>query len=205
MSPDTLNGSSTADEVDLVLASGSPRRRELLQQIGVRIAVQPVDLCEDVLPGERPAAYVARLAKEKAEAGFALSGDKPVLGSDTSVVLGDLILGKPESEAHAVEMLMQLSGRNHEVMTGVAIASDQGTEVRVVTTVVHFKELTPEQCRRYWACGEPQDKAGAYGIQGLGAVFVDRIEGSYSSVVGLPLAETAEMLNAVGVPVWQLT
>lgn len=198
MSLDTLIDS------DLVLASASPRRSELLRQIGVHFVVQPVDICEEPVEGEAPTDYVARLAKEKAEAGYAMSAGKPVLGSDTAVVLGARILGKPQSEQDAIDMLMALSGRSHQVMTGVAIADCHGTRVRVVITVVHFKELTSELCRNYWASGEPQDKAGAYGIQGLGAVFVDRIEGSYSSVVGLPLAETAEMLERSGVPIWQV-
>ena len=205
MSPDTLKDlhvDQTAD-VQLVLASASPRRRELLQQIGVQFSVQPVDICEDVLTDESADVYVARLAREKAELGLQRSGAKAALGSDTSVVMSGEILGKPKDASDAERMLMSLSGREHQVMTGVALATEYDTQVCVVTTVVHFKELTPEICRAYWASDEPCDKAGAYGIQGLGAVFVDRIEGSYSSVVGLPLAETAEMLTHAGIPIWQ--
>ncbi|MGB0466339.1 MAG: Maf family protein [Pontibacterium sp.] len=193
----------THTEADLVLASASPRRRELLEQIGVHFSLLPVDICEAPFEGESPELYVARLATEKAQAGFKHSAGKPVLGSDTTVVLDNKILGKPVDEQDCQTMLMALSGRSHQVMTGVAITDSRGTQVRVVTTKVQFKPLTPERCKAYWASGEPQDKAGAYGIQGLGAIFVDHIEGSYSSVVGLPLAETAEMLEHAGVPIWQ--
>lgn len=203
MSPDTHKDSCAEKRAGLVLASASPRRRELLQQIGVQFSVLPVDICEDVHPDEDPETYVARLAKEKAEAGLARSDAAAVLGSDTSVVMSGEILGKPVDADDAERMLMSLSDSNHQVMTGVALATAQETQVCVVTTVVHFKELSPETCRAYWQSGEPRDKAGAYGIQGLGAVFVDRIEGSYSSVVGLPLAETAEMLTQAGIPIWQ--
>lgn len=194
---------SEGERAVLVLASASPRRRELLQQIGVNCLIQPVDICEDVLPGERAEAYVARLALEKAQAGLQRSDADVALGSDTSVVLDDVILGKPRDQAHAEEMLLALSGRRHRVMTSVAVVSDAAQEVRVVSTDVHFKEITPATCSAYWNSGEPQDKAGAYGIQGLGAVFVEHIEGSYSAVVGLPLAETAEMLVQAGIPIWQ--
>lgn len=203
MSPDTHNDSCVEKRAGLLLASASPRRRELLQQIGVQFSAMSVDICEDVHPAEDPAAYVARLAKEKAEAGLARSNAAAVLGSDTTVVMSGEILGKPQDADDAERMLMSLSGSNHEVMTGVALATELETQVCIVTTVVHFKELSPETCRAYWQSGEPCDKAGAYGIQGLGAVFVDRIEGSYSSVVGLPLAETAEMLAQAGIPIWQ--
>ncbi len=188
---------------DLILASASPRRRELLTQIGVDFVTRPVDLPEILQPGEAPDAFVRRLALEKARAGYAAGdGRCPALGSDTAVVVDEYILGKPVDEAEAVAMLLSLSGRRHRVLTGVALVEASRIESRVVTTVVEFARLSEAQCRRYWASGEPRDKAGAYGIQGLGAVFVTRIEGSYSAVVGLPLAETAELLEGFGVPIW---
>lgn len=202
MSLDTHTVSEGEQSV-LVLASASPRRRELLQQIGVNCLIQPVDICEDVIPGEPAEDYVARLALEKAQTGLQRSKAGVALGSDTSVVLDGVILGKPRDQVHAAEMLLALSGRRHQVMTSVAVVSEATQEVRVVTTDVHFKEITPATCTAYWNSGEPQDKAGAYGIQGLGAVFVEHIEGSYSAVVGLPLAETAEMLVQAGIPIWQ--
>jgi len=188
----------------LILASASPRRRELLQQIGVPFLVQPVDICEDTQPGESAAAYVTRLAEEKAQAGLAVAGSAAVvLGADTTVVIDDQILVKPADEEEAVRMLMRLSGRRHQVLTAVALASTERTEVRCVTTGVEFIELDEARCRQYWHTGEPCDKAGAYGIQGLGAVFVKAIHGSYSAVVGLPLMETAAMLQAFNIPIWQ--
>jgi septum formation protein len=187
----------------LVLASASPRRAELLTQIGVPFTTLPVDICEAPQAGETPADYVARLAREKAEAAYRARPDAVVLGSDTTVVLDKRIMGKPVDEADAVAMLQALSGREHQVMTGIAVTDSGGTRVQVVTTTVHFRPLSIERCKAYWQSGEPCDKAGAYGIQGLGAVFVDYIEGSYSAVVGLPLAETAELLEKCGVAVWQ--
>jgi len=188
----------------LILASASPRRRELLQQIGVPFHVQPVDICEDARPGESAAAYVTRLAKEKAQAGLAIADAAAVvLGADTTVVIDGRILAKPADEEDAVGMLMRLSGRRHQVLTAVALSSAERTEVRCVTTEVEFIELDEARCRQYWCTGEPCDKAGAYGIQGLGAVFVKAIHGSYSAVVGLPLMETAAMLQAFDIPLWQ--
>ncbi len=189
---------------DLILASASPRRRELLQQIGVCVEAMPVDLDESVLPGESARDFVSRLAREKAEAGFARSdGRRPALGSDTAVVLGEWIMGKPTCEADAVAMLQALSGRLHQVMTAVAVTDDQRTVVEVVITDVHFNAISPAQAQAYWDSGEPCDKAGGYGIQGLGAIFVRHISGSYSAVVGLPLSETATLLSDFNVPVWQ--
>lgn len=189
---------------DLILASASPRRSELLAQIGVRFETRPVDIPEIVQPGESAEAFVRRLALEKARAGVAVTeGRCPALGSDTAVVIDGRILGKPVNEDDAVAMLLALSGRRHQVLTGVALADGERSATKVVTTEVEFAILDEGQCRRYWATGEPRDKAGAYGIQGFGAVFVNRIEGSYSSVVGLPLAETARLLSRFGIPVWQ--
>lgn len=188
---------------DLVLASASPRRKELLAQIGVRAVAVPVDLDERVLDGETALSFVERLAIEKAEAGFALAGNGlPALGSDTAVVLDGRIMGKPVDEADSLAMLQSLSGSTHQVMTGVAVTDGARTRVKVVVTDVAFNTISPAQARAYWRSGEPCDKAGSYGIQGLGAVFVRRIEGSYSAVVGLPLSETAALLSEFNVPVW---
>lgn len=188
---------------ELILASASPRRAELLRQIGVTFTTLPVDICEDPQVGEMASDYVARLAREKAEAALQLRPGTVVLGSDTAVVLDNQIMGKPVDEADALAMLQALSGRKHQVMTGIAVADATGSQVQVITTAVHFRPLSLARCQAYWHSGEPRDKAGAYGIQGLGAVFVDYIEGSYSAVVGLPLAETAELLEARGVAIWQ--
>jgi len=189
---------------DLILASASPRRRELLQQIGVRAEALPVDLDETPLPAEQPEAFVRRLACEKAEAGYQRAGNSlPALGSDTAVVLDGEIMGKPLDEADAARMLLALSGRTHQVMTGVAVTDGHETRAEVVVTDVRFNAISPQQAQQYWQSGEPCDKAGGYGIQGLGAVFVDRIEGSYSAVVGLPLSETATLLSGFNVPIWR--
>jgi len=186
----------------LWLASRSPRRRELLAQIGVAVECLAVELDESVRPGESPEEYVARLALAKARAGYAQVPRGPVLGSDTTVVCDGRILGKPADEADCVAMLMQLSGRTHQVLTAVALVEGEREALRTVTTEVLFRPLSEAECRRYWRTGEPQDKAGGYGIQGLAAVFVERIVGSYSSVVGLPLQETAALLAEFGIPIW---
>ncbi|MDO6564074.1 Maf family protein [Amphritea sp. 1_MG-2023] len=189
---------------ELILASASPRRRELLQQIGVACRVKPVDIAEVHQPGESPAMFVERLAREKACAGLAVAdSDAVVLGADTVVVCHGDILGKPTDREDAISMLQQLSGSEHQVMTAVAVTNKERIRCLVVTTDVRFKTLTTAQCEQYWETGEPCDKAGAYGIQGLGAVFVAAIKGSYSAVVGLPLTETANLLAAFDIPVWQ--
>lgn len=190
----------------LYLASASPRRRELLAQIGVSFVtrVQPID--ETPLPAEAPAAYVERLALAKAQAVFTTLDDRHdavVLGSDTAVVLDGRILGKPVDREDALSTLAALSGREHQVLTAVALVSDSRAEARVVTSAVRFKPLDRTQLEAYWATGEPRDKAGSYGIQGLAAVFVSQMQGSYSAVVGLPLCETAELLAQFAIPCWQ--
>lgn len=188
----------------LYLASGSPRRRELLTQIGVPFTVVSAPIDETPLPGEAPAAYVERLAQAKAVAGFARTdGNGVVLGADTTVVLDDEILGKPEDREHFLAMLGDLSKREHQVLTAVALTDGQRSISRCVSTSVRFRAISFEEALRYWASGEPLDKAGGYAIQGLGAVFVSGIEGSYSAVVGLPLSETAELLEQFAVAVWQ--
>jgi septum formation protein len=187
----------------LRLASASPRRRQLLELIGVAHVVSPADIDETPAPHERPDHYVVRLSREKAAEIWRKQKDLPVLGSDTTVTLGDEILGKPESETDAVRMLSRLSGRTHVVHTGIALRMPDGREfLGISSTQVQFAHLDEAQMRAYWASGEPQGKAGAYAIQGLGAVFVSSITGSYTGVMGLPLYETAEMLRAAGLPVW---
>jgi septum formation protein len=186
----------------LRLASASPRRRQLLDLIGVPHLVTPADLDETPRVAEAPDEYVMRLAREKAEAVWTQHQDLPVLAADTTVVVDSEILGKPESEADAMAMLGKLSGREHVVHTAIALRTAQAVNVGISTTQVTFAPLTEAQVRAYWASGEPQGKAGAYAIQGLGAVFVSNISGSYTGVMGLPLYATAAMLRSQGVPVW---
>jgi septum formation protein len=189
----------------LYLASASPRRRELLTQIEVAHQLLPVDIDETPQPDEAPADYVRRLAQEKALAALArLDAAQPlcVLGADTTVVLDGRILGKPADREEGLAMLAALSGQTHQVLTAVALADAQRCEARLVESRVTFRAISGEEAARYWASGEPADKAGGYAIQGLGAVFVRELHGSYSAVVGLPLCETAELLAAFGVPCW---
>lgn len=190
----------------LYLASGSPRRRELLAQIGVPFVTLNAAIDESALPAEPAHGYVERLALEKARAGLASLADNTdavVLGADTAVVLDGQILGKPQTRSEALAMLAALSGREHQVLTAVALASRTRSAVQVVTSHVTFRLLRPGEAEAYWATGEPCDKAGSYGIQGLAAVFVSQLQGSYSAVVGLPLCETAQMLNEFAIPCWQ--
>lgn len=161
---------------------------------------------ETALPGEPAERYVERLAREKALAGLAtlnVPAGAVVLGADTAVVLDGRILGKPADRAECLATLAALSGREHQVLTAVALASAQRIESRVVASRVRFRPLRAGEAEAYWATGEPCDKAGSYGIQGLAAVFVSQLEGSYSAVVGLPLCETAQLLGEFGIPCWQ--
>lgn len=186
----------------LRLASASPRRRQLLELIGVPHVVTPADIDETPRPGEAGAGYVMRLARDKALAIHAKHRDLPVLAADTTVHVDGHILEKPASEADCLRMLGLLSGRRHQVYTGVCVVSAAPATVVCSETQVDFRQLTEPEMRAYWASGEPQGKAGAYAIQGLGAVFVSNIAGSYTGVMGLPLFETAELLRRHGVPVW---
>ncbi len=186
------------------LASQSPRRRELLAQLGLTPGIVTADVDETPLPGEEAGAYVERLARAKALAGWHAveaggSALLPVLGADTAVVVDGEILGKPRDERDARAMLARLAGRSHQVLTGVSLC-DGARQLSVVSrTDVTFGALDAERIARYVVSGEPLDKAGGYGIQGLAAAFVARIDGSYSGVVGLPLFETAALLRQFGI------
>lgn len=178
----------------LVLASRSPRRAELLTAAGIEFTIRVADVDESIRFGEPPADYVSRLAEEKARA-VSAGADEVVLGADTTVVIDDTILGKPEDPADAARMLQALSGRRHEVMTGVCLLGGERIVKRSASTAVWFEHLTDSEIAEYVASGEPMDKAGAYGIQGLASRFIKRIEGSYSNVVGLPVALIYRLLK----------
>lgn len=186
----------------LVLASASPRRSELLAQIGVRFVRQAVDIDETPRADEPAGDYVRRVALEKARAARREFGDDEVLvlGADTAVVVDGRPLGKPADLAHARDMLRRLSGRRHRVLSAVALVGEREA-VRVSDSAVWFRSLSDAEIEAYWRTGEPRDKAGGYAIQGLGAVFVERLEGSYSGVMGLPLYETAQLLEEFGIQV----
>ncbi len=184
---------------DIHLASSSPRRHEILAAMGIRFTAAGVDIDETRYDAETVTDMVVRLAVAKVCAARAtVHRSVPVLGADTAVALDDHVLGKPESEAAAVEMLASLSGRAHKVLTGVAL--DYAGKIMSVTSVteVRFREIHPDEASSYWQSGEPRDKAGAYAAQGIGGIFVEYISGSYSGVVGLPVFETAELLSKAG-------
>jgi len=185
---------------ELLLASTSPRRREILSALRLNFGVCHVDIDETPLPGELAEAMVLRLAAAKVEAADKGSTTL-VLGADTAVVVEDQILGKPVDEADCLAMLELLSDRAHRVVTGVALHAAGGTTTTVSTTDVYFREISRDEALAYWHSGEPCDKAGAYAIQGLGGAFVTRIDGSYSGVVGLPVFETLQLLSAAGLTV----
>lgn len=188
--------------MDLLLASKSPRRRELLQQIGVNFDVLDVNVLERRGQFETPQQYVQRLAAQKAHAGSVLRPDIPVLGADTIVVQNDTVFEKPRDKNHALAMLAQLAGNEHQVYTAVAIHHGQRQQVALCCSTVTLRDISPAEADRYWSTGEPLDKAGGYGIQGLAAVFVAHLQGSYSNVVGLPLMETQQLLAQFDVPIW---
>lgn len=181
----------------IVLASQSPRRRELLAQLGVGFHVESVSIDETPLPNEAAMDYVLRVAEDKARAGWEGAGKRlglPVLGSDTAVVVDGEILGKPRDAADSQRMLALLSGRSHQVFTSIACMNGERVESECVISEVSFADISLETMQRYWQSGEPVDKAGSYAIQGFGAVFVRKMSGSYTGIVGLPLYETAGML-----------
>ncbi len=184
----------------LHLASASPRRAELLRALGLQFSQGGADLDERRLPDEPPADMVLRLAADKARA---IDHDGIVVAADTAVVLGDRVFGKPEDEAHAVQMLSALSARTHTVMTGVAVRRGDSLHTALSATDVRFRTLDEDEMRSYWRTGEPSDKAGAYAVQGLGGLFVESLTGSYSGVVGLPVFETADLLRQAGLNVLQ--
>lgn len=191
----------------LYLASQSPRRKQLLTDLGVEFEVLPIAVDESTTALESAEEYVARLGAAKARAGLDIlagKGESQVLtlGSDTTVVADQDILGKPRDYDDFADMMERLSGRSHRVFTSVALASHDSVDLKVVESRVVFAELEPQAIRAYWDSGEPQDKAGGYSVQGLGAVFIKRIEGSYSAIVGLPLRETAQLLTSRGIRVW---
>ena len=179
------------------LASSSPRRREILDAMGLRFTTRSVEVDEQQLDGETADRMVLRLAAAKAGAAD-VGEDVIVIGADTAVVLGDEIFGKPCDRQHGLEMLAALSGQTHEVLTGVAVKSPRGMFDMVSATEVRFREISPDEALAYWHSGEPCDKAGAYAIQGHGGIFVESIAGSYSGIVGLPVYETGRLLRQAG-------
>jgi septum formation protein len=196
-------GSMNSHSPLICLASASPRRRELLAQIGVPHSVVGADIDETVRIGEAPREYVLRMARQKALTVRERDAGLPVLAADTTVVLDDVIFGKPRDRAEGLSMLGRLSGRTHEVMTAVALADARGVALQLSVSTVRFRELSSQECAVYWETGEPHDKAGGYAVQGAAAVFIESLSGSYSGVMGLPLFETAGLLRAAGVPYWE--
>ncbi len=188
------------DAPPICLASASPRRHELLDQIGVAHVLGAAGIDEAARAGERAADYVVRLACAKARAVFGRSAALPVLAADTTVVIDEVICGKPQDRADGIAMLTRLSGRTHQVLTAVALATSAGVASRLSESEVRLRPLTAAECCAYWDSGEPHDKAGGYAIQGRGALFIEHLSGSYSGVMGLPLYETAQLLRAAGIP-----
>lgn len=187
-------------KANLYLASSSPRREEILGALGLEFTVVSNEVDETPVDGESPSGMVLRLARAKA---LAVDVEAPavVIGADTAVVVDDVALGKPGNEEDAIMMLLRLSGRVHSVLTGVAVSSPGGVQTILSTSTVRFRDIRQDEARAYWQSGEPCDKAGAYAIQGIGGIFVEKIEGSYSGVVGLPVFETVDLLNNAGVRV----
>jgi septum formation protein len=190
----------------IYLASGSPRRSELLRQIGVPFRLLRPNVDESLLPGEAPPDYVARLAGAKVAAGLQLrppSSNEPVLAADTTVVLDGKVFGKPAGRDACIAMLAELGGRVHQVLTAITLASSAGTETLLTASEVRLRKIAAAEAAQYWDSGEPHDKAGAYAVQGRGAIFVESIAGSFSGVMGLPLYETALLLDKAGAPRWR--
>jgi septum formation protein len=192
--------------VSVVLASASPRRTELLNQLGIKHKVMPVDIDESAWPDETPDAQVARLAREKAQAALTrlrqageLSDSTLILASDTLIAFNGMSLGKPTDKEDARRILTMLSGKQHQVLTAISVANAERSVTKTITTLVNFALLTNAQIDAYWETGEPADKAGSYAIQGIGGQFVKSIDGSASAVVGLPLYETKQLLSEFGV------
>jgi septum formation protein len=187
----------------IYLASASPRRQELLRQLGVEFEAIPSNILEVRQSGESPADYVSRVARDKAQFAAKLTRERglpvfPVLGADTEVVLDGEILGKPQDRVHGIALLNRLSGRTHEVLSAVCVVDQDSEHTALSISRVTFSRLTEAEIAQYWATGEPADKAGAYAVQGKAAAFIERLEGSYSGVMGLPLHELAEILKKIG-------
>ncbi|MCK9418481.1 MAG: Maf family protein [Nitrospirae bacterium] len=199
-----MQPSHNAKNKTIILASNSPRRKELLRQIGLDFRVDPADVDERILPGESPEEYAVRVALDKARVAAARAGTGIVIAADTIVVLDDKILGKPADTGDAERMLMMLSGNEHRVITGLVVMDAATGKVLTRTSItrVWFRKLAPLEITSYVASGEPLDKAGAYGIQECGALLVDKIDGCYCNVVGLPLSLLAEMLRDFGFEVF---
>lgn len=207
------------DNPQIYLASRSPRRSTLIEQLGIRYKILDVAVDEQPREGEKPADYVKRLAVEKALCGWGkLSDGKiPVLGADTCIVINDKIIGKVDSREQSTSLMKQMSGSSHEVLTGIALVGSEGVgrervgqeiegnkspvrqEVRINASKITFRSLSEEECEHYWDTGEPEGKAGGYAIQGLAAAFIKKIEGSYSGVMGLPLCELTELMSEFGI------
>lgn len=197
------------DNLQLYLASRSPRRRTLIEQLGIRYKTLDVEIDEQPREGEDPAAYVARLAVEKAKVGWdQVSKEKiPVVGADTCIVLNQQIIGKVDSREQSRSLLEQFSANSHQVLTGIALVGEEIETinpalkqlVRVNTSRITFRTLTADECEHYWDTGEPMGKAGGYAIQGIAAAFIEKIEGSYSGVMGLPLCELSELMSEFGI------
>lgn len=181
----------------LILASSSPRRRELLQQLGLEFRIVSPDIDESVYPNESATVYVQRLAEQKAQAVLSQYQDSVVIAADTTVCIDGEIIAKAENQAQAMEIWQKLSGRTHQVLTGVCVATRHKQFSQVVTTEVEFKVLTLQEMQAYWETGESIGKAGAYAIQGIASQFIPRICGSYTNVVGLPLYETMQLLKQI--------
>ena len=189
--------------IQVVLASGSPRRAQIMRAIGVPCRVAPQKIDESLRDGESVVNYVERLSREKAESALGEFCQSVIIGADTVVVLGDLILEKPKDRAAGTEMLSLLSGRRHLVFTGLTVLYSSLVITDVVTTEVSFRDISNEEMELYWKTGEPEDKAGGYGLQGIGGTFVTSIRGSYSGVLGLPVFETERALKKAGIDTWR--
>jgi len=192
----------------IYLASSSPRRQQLLDQISIRYHVIHPDIKESPHTGESPVDYAVRIAAEKARSGFRLLSLNstesirpvlPVLGADTVVSMDDKIMGKPDNKADAIDMLQQLSGRSHEVVTAVTLFTQDQERIINCNSTVTFRKISEEECEHYWLSNEPNDKAGGYAIQGIAAIFISNLSGSFSGVMGLPLFETAKLLEDFGI------
>ena len=194
--------SASAHAPVLCLASASPRRRELLAQLGVPHVLAVPDIDEAALPGESAPDYVVRMARAKSRIVHPHGAGLPVLAADTTVLIDERICGKPANAEEGIAMLLQLAGRSHEVLTAVALAAAGEVNHRLSRSEVRFRHLSLAEAVAYWNTGEPCDKAGGYAVQGHGAVFVEHLSGSYSGVMGLPLFETAELLASAGVTYW---